>query len=133
MYRAKDAASGVELFDTAMSTEAMSELETEHQLRGAIERGELRLHYQPVLSLDADRIPVAIEALVRWQHPEHGLLAPAEFLPLAEETGLIAQIDQWALAEACLQLARWRRDGAVGERSLGFGQHLPAFARRRPR
>ncbi len=114
MYRAKERGSGVELFDTAMSTEAMSELETEHQLRGAIERGELRLHYQPVLSLDADPIPVAIEALVRWQQPEHGLLAPAEFLPLAEETGFIAQIDQWALAEACMQLARWRRDSAVG-------------------
>ena len=114
MYRAKERDSGVELFDIAMSTEAMSELETEHQLRGAIERGELRLHYQPVLALDgADRRPMAVEALVRWQPPEHGLLAPAEFLPLAEETGFIAQIDHWVLAEACLQLARWRRDQTI--------------------
>jgi len=114
MYRAKELGSGVELFDTAMSADAMSELETEHRLRGAIERGELRLHYQPVVNLDADRRPLAVEALVRWQQPEHGLLAPAEFLPLAEETGFIAQIDQWVLGEACLQLARWRRDGALG-------------------
>ena len=113
MYRAKERGSGVELFDAA-GDEGMSELETEHQLRGAIERGELRLHYQPVLTLDADPRLVAVEALVRWQQPEHDLLAPAEFLPLAEETGFITQIDQWVLAEACLQLARWRRGKSVG-------------------
>jgi len=109
MYRAKERGSGVELYDTAMSTDAMSE----HQLRGAIERGELRLHYQPVLTLGADSRPVAVEALVRWHEPDRGLLAPAEFLPLAEDSGFIAQIDQWVLAEACLQLARWRRDQAL--------------------
>ncbi|HEX4281686.1 MAG TPA: EAL domain-containing protein [Solirubrobacteraceae bacterium] len=114
MYRAKQRSSGVELFDSAMSAEAMSELDTEHHLRGAIERGELRLHYQPVVSFHVDQGLVAIEALVRWQQPGQGVLAPAEFLPLVEETGFIAQIDQWALAEACLQLARWRSEGAVG-------------------
>ncbi len=129
MYRAKQQASGVELFDPAMSLDAISELETEHQLRGALERGELRLHYQPVLTLDANPRPAAVEALVRWKHHERGLLAPVEFLALAEETGLIAQIDQWALSEACLQLARWRQDGVapdgfwvsvnVSPRSLG--------------
>jgi len=114
MYRAKERGSGVELFDAAMSTDTISELETEHQLRGAIERGEVCLHYQPVLTLDGDRRLVAVEALVRWQQqPE--LLVPAEFLPLAEDSGLIAQIDQWVLAEACLQLARWRRDREVAE------------------
>lgn len=128
MYRAKQRGSGVELFETAMSTEALSELETEHRLRGAIERGELLLHYQPVLALDSSARLVAVEALVRWQHADHGLLAPAEFLPLAEETGFIAQIDQWVFAEACRQLARWRRDGLgngvwvsvnISARSLG--------------
>ncbi len=114
MYRAKQRSSGVELFDSATSTEAMSELDTEHRLRGAIERGELRLHYQPVVTLRVDQGPVAIEALVRWQQPGQRMLAPAEFLPLVEETGFIAQIDQWALAEACLQLARWRGEGTVG-------------------
>jgi diguanylate cyclase (GGDEF)-like protein len=111
MYRAKQRGSGVELFDAATSRDAISELETDRQLRGALERGELRVHYQPVLRLGAERRTVAVEALVRWQHHERGLLAPAEFLPLAEETGLIAQIDQWVLSEACLQLARWRQAG----------------------
>ena len=115
MYRAKQLGSGVELFDPATGAEAISELETEHQLRGAIEDGELRLHYQPILTLDADPKPVAVEALMRWEHSERGLLAPIEFLPLAEETGLIAQIDQWVLFEACLQLARWREGGMVAD------------------
>ena len=72
---------------------------------------------------------MAIEALVRWQQLEHGLLAPAEFLLLAEETGFIAQIDQWVLAEACMQLARWRRRERRRERGVGFGQHLLPLAR----
>ncbi len=113
MYRAKHRASGVELFDSAMSLDAISELETDRQLRGAIERGELRLHYQPVLTLGADPRPAAVEALVRWEHHERGLLAPIEFLPLAEETGLIAQIDQWVLSGATIQMARWRQDGVA--------------------
>ncbi len=113
MYRAKQRGGGVELFDSATSIDAISELETDRQLRGAIERGELRLHYQPVLTLDADPRPAAVEALVRWEHHERGLLAPIEFLPLAEETGLIAQIDQWVLTEATLQMARWRQDGVA--------------------
>ena len=108
MYRAKQRHSGVELFDTTMDAYALNELEIEHQLRGAIERNELRLHYQPVLTLASDAKVVSVEALVRWEQPDRGLLAPADFLPMAEETGLIAQIDQWVLAEACLQLTRWR-------------------------
>jgi diguanylate cyclase (GGDEF)-like protein len=113
MYRAKQRGTGVELFDAAMSLDAISEFETDRQLRGALERGELRLHYQPVLTLGAAPRPAAVEALVRWQHHERGLLTPGEFLPLAEETGLIAQIDQWVLSEACLQLARWRQAGVA--------------------
>jgi diguanylate cyclase (GGDEF)-like protein len=115
MYRAKQLGSGVELFDAAITAEAMSELETEHQLRGAIELGELRLHYQQVVTLDSDPRPAAFEALIRWEHRERGLLTPIEFLALAEETGLIGQLDQWVLSEACLQLARWRRDGLVAD------------------
>ena len=115
MYRAKQRGTGVELFDAGMSVEAMSELETEHQLRDAIDRGELRLHFQPVLTLAPDPQPVAVEALVRWRHHQRGLLDPLEFLPIAEETGLIAQIDQWVVTEACLQLARWRQDGLVAD------------------
>ena len=115
MYRAKQLGSGVELFDTATGAEAMTELETEHRLRGAIELGQLRLHYQPILSLGSDQQLVAVEALIRWEHRDRRLLAPMEFLPLAEETGLIAQIDHWVLSEACLQLARWRQAGLVAD------------------
>lgn len=113
MYRAKQRHSGVELFDTTMDACALNELEIEHQLRGAIERNELHLHYQPVLTLGSDAKVVSVEALVRWEQPDRGLLAPADFLPMAEETGLIAQIDQWVLSEACLQLTRWREAGLV--------------------
>jgi diguanylate cyclase (GGDEF)-like protein len=139
MYRAKQLGSGVELFDAATGAEAISELGTEHQLRSAIELGELRLHYQPIVLLDFDPRPVAFEALIRWEHRERGLLAPVEFLALAEETGLIGQIDQWVLVEACLQLARWRRDGLVADgvwvsvnvsaRSLGSPSLLDAVDR----
>jgi diguanylate cyclase (GGDEF)-like protein len=115
MYRAKQLGSGVELFDTAITRAGMSELETEHRLRGALELGELRLRYQPILTLDAEPKPAGVEALIRWEHRGRGLLAPAEFLPLAEGTGLIAQIDQWVLCEACLQLSRWRVAGLVAQ------------------
>jgi diguanylate cyclase (GGDEF)-like protein len=111
MYRAKRDGSGVELFQPTMNVEAMNELETEEQLRGATERGELRIHYQPVVALGQDAAPLMVEALVRWEQPERGLLTPIEFLSLSEETGLIAQIDAWVLGEACLQLARWRDAG----------------------
>lgn len=118
MYRAKQRHSGVESFDTTMDAYALDELEIEHELRGAVERGELRVHYQPVLALTADTVAegatvVGIEALVRWERPDRGLLAPIDFLPMAEETGLSSQIDQWVLSEACLQLARWRESGLV--------------------
>ena len=139
MYRAKQLGSGVELFDTATGAEAISELETEHQLRAAIELGQLRLHYQPIVTLDPDPRPAAFEALIRWEHRERGLLAPVEFLALAEETGLIGQLDQWVLSEACLQLARWRHAGLVADgtwvsvnvssRSLGSPSLLDAVDR----
>jgi diguanylate cyclase (GGDEF)-like protein len=117
MYRAKRRGGGIELFEAATTGEAMSELEMENRLRGAIERHELRLHYQPVVSLSGDAAPLAVEALTRWALPERGLLAPAEFVALADETGAIAQIDQWAVEQACRQLARWREDDVVGPRT----------------
>jgi EAL domain-containing protein (putative c-di-GMP-specific phosphodiesterase class I) len=78
-----------------------------------VPRAGLRLHFQPVWRLRGDEV-LALEALVRWQHPERGLLGPAEFLPLAEETGLVGQVDQWAVFEACRQLAGWREADLVG-------------------
>ena len=108
MYRAKSAGkSGFVVFDEGMHQEALSRLQLETDFRLAFERAEFRVHYQPIVELQGGRL-VGAEALVRWQHPRRGLLAPAEFLPLAEETGLIMDLDAWVLKQACAQLARWR-------------------------
>ena len=98
----------------------------EHELRGAIERDELRLAFQPVASLPSVR-PVGAEALLRWHHPELGNVRPDEFIPLAEECGMIAKLGAWVLHQACYQLSRWLADGP---RRLGLGQRLPARAAR---
>ena len=92
MYRAKERGRGrYELFDEAMRTSAMARVRTETELRRALERGELEVYYQPVIDLATGR-PVSTEALVRWAHPERGLVSPLEFIPIAEETGLIAEL-----------------------------------------
>jgi diguanylate cyclase (GGDEF)-like protein/PAS domain S-box-containing protein len=108
MYRAKAAGkSGYVIFDEAMHQEALSRLQLETDFRLAVERSEFRLHYQPIVELATGRL-VGAEALVRWRHPQRGLLHPADFLAVAEETGLIVDMDAWALREACRQLAAWR-------------------------
>ena len=112
MYRAKRTGRGIELYESGSNTHAIAELQIEARLRDAVQRAGLCLHYQPVLTL-ADGSLHSLEALVRWEHPEHGLQAPAEFLPVAEETGLIVQVDHWVLAEATRQLSRWREDGLL--------------------
>ena len=115
MYRAKQRGPGNwEIFDEALRNRALERVATERALRHAISSGQLRLHYQPVMTL-ADTTMRSVEALVRWQHPERGLLAPGAFIPVAEQSALILQIGQWTLTEACEQASRWR--ALFGERA----------------
>jgi diguanylate cyclase (GGDEF)-like protein/PAS domain S-box-containing protein len=102
---------GYELFDEAVRAQLIERLELERSLRRAVEADELRAVYQPIVSLKEGRL-VGVEALVRWQQPGRGQLMPSEFVPFAEETGLIVQLGAWVLGEGCRQAARWRANGA---------------------
>jgi diguanylate cyclase (GGDEF)-like protein len=105
LYRAKARGRGrCELFDAPMRARATARLELETGLRRAAERGEIALHYQPVVQLSTGR-PMAFEALMRWTRPEHGPVSPAEFIPVAEESGLIVPLGRWAVLQACTDAA----------------------------
>ncbi|MBD2679213.1 MULTISPECIES: GGDEF domain-containing response regulator [Nostoc] len=108
MYRAKaQGRAKYHVFDPAMHQEAIHLLELENDLRRAVERQEFLVYYQPIVSLTTGRIS-GFEALVRWQHPTRGLVSPIEFIPVAEETGLISAINTWVLQSACHQLSIWQ-------------------------
>ena len=114
MYRAKaKGRNGYELFRPEMRAAPARRLRLESDLRRALERGELTLFYQPQALVETGEI-VGTEALLRWMHPERGLVGPAEFIGLAEETGLIVSIGQWVLEEACRQAKAWQVEGPAG-------------------
>jgi diguanylate cyclase (GGDEF)-like protein/PAS domain S-box-containing protein len=108
MYRAKSQGKArYEVFDADMRASVMARLQLENDLRHALERGEFRNFYQPIVALVSGEI-AGFEALLRWQHPTRGLLGPIEFIPVAEETGLIRELGWWNLREACRQISEWR-------------------------
>ena len=132
MYRAKDAGKdGHAVFEPGMNERALERLGMEADLRRALERGEFRVFYQPEVDLARGAEVVGFEALVRWEHPERGLVSPAEFIPLAEETGLIVPMGRWVLEEACRQAKEWR-DSYPADPPLKMSVNLSARQFERP-
>jgi diguanylate cyclase (GGDEF)-like protein len=115
MYRAKNSGRGrYEMFDRAMHAEALTRLQIESDLRHAFERDEFFLHYQPIVSIPEGRI-IGAEALIRWRHFERGIVSPATFVPVAEDTGLVVPLGRWVLREACRQAKEWESRGHNGQ------------------
>ena len=129
MYRAKQLGRGAhQLFTVEMRERTLSRLALETELRRALDRGDLAVHYQPVVSV-ASGLPIGFEALARWHHPEYGVIPPSEFIPIAEEAGVVAEIDLFVLRSGCRQLRQWQEEvPALAEATLsvnlsgqGFG------------
>jgi diguanylate cyclase (GGDEF)-like protein/PAS domain S-box-containing protein len=109
MYRAKAKGKAqYQVFDRSMHTHAMSKLQLETEMRQALQNGEFCLHYQPIINLEDDNL-AGFEALIRWNHPKRGLIAPGEFVPLAEEIGLVIPLGRWILYESCRQMREWQK------------------------
>jgi len=130
MYAAKATEPGLyRVFESSMQDEVAERHALRDDLRRALERGELVNHYQPLVALEGEAV-LGMEALVRWHHPERGLIAPGFFIRLAEESGLIVQLGRWVLHEACRQLREWQREHPT--RQLGVSVNLSAVQLRQP-
>lgn len=131
MYEAKLAGKGrYMVFDAAMHQRVKNRLGLENDLRSAIGAGQIFLMYQPIVSLKTGRIE-GVEALIRWNHPARGILSPGEFVPVAEDTGLIIPLGDWVLREACGQFARWREklgDACPRSISVNLSRHQLVLA-----
>ena len=124
MYRAKSAGRArAEIFDNDMRAEAVARLRLETELRHAIERSELRVFYQPIVRIVSGEV-IGYEALVRWQHPVKGLVPPSDFIPMAEETGLVVPIGEFVLREACNQMSKWRNGKPMAVAVNISGRHF---------
>ncbi len=132
MYRAKARGkSQSAVFDVEMHARAVALLELETDLRRALERGDFRLHYQPIVALKSGRT-AGLEALIRWEHPTRGVVYPEEFIHVAEESGLIVPIGQWVLLEACRQMRQWRDVLQSNSRPVAISVNLSARQFTRP-
>jgi len=126
MYRAKaEGRNRICFFTPAMQTEAETRARLRSDLRRALQNDEFELHYQP--QLDCNGAVVSAEALLRWQHPLRGMVPPGEFIPLAEEAGLIVDLGRWLLEAACLQLAAWASTPAMEHLTLGVNVSVRQF------
>lgn len=124
MYRAKALGKArYEVFDAIMHAQAKALLQLENDLRRAMDNCEFEVYYQPIISLSTNKL-IGFEALVRWRHPKRGLISPAEFIPIAEETGLILEIDLWVLQEACYQTQLWQQQFANFNQPLTISVNL---------
>ncbi|PMY54816.1 MULTISPECIES: phosphodiesterase DibA [Pseudomonas] len=113
LFKAKSAGrDSYALYTEELTAHAQQRVEIAFELRRALEQQELRVYYQPVHDLKTSRL-IGVEALVRWEHPQRGLVSPAEFIPIAERTGLIAEIDAWVMRQACQQMCQWHAAGVV--------------------
>lgn len=113
LFKAKSAGrDSYALYTEELTAHAQQRVEIAFELRRALEQQELRVYYQPVHDLKTSRL-IGVEALVRWEHPQRGLVSPAEFIPIAERTGLIAEIDAWVMRQACQQMCQWQAGGVV--------------------
>ena len=110
MYHAKEQGKArYEIFDARMHASVVAKLQLENDLRRAVENEEFEVYYQPIVALLSGRV-TGFESLVRWHHPERGFVSPGDFIPLAEETGLITEIDAWVLRESCRRMKEWTQE-----------------------